>query len=479
MSATDPTRWSLTEAAIAIRNGTVSSLYVTKACLNLIETWQPHINCFIEVEAKSAREAANRADAALAKGQILGPLHGVPVAYKDLFRRQGRPLTAGSRILGGQISPDTATIVARLEKAGAVPLGALNLAELAAYTTGENIHWGDCRNPWNPDHIPGGSSSGSAAAVAARLAYGTLSSDTGGSGRHPAAFCGVVGLKTTHGRISRHGAYPRAWSLDTVGMMARTAADCAVLLGVIAGHDPNDPTSSPLPVPDYEWPLHFPISGMRLGVPGGYYREGLSSAAAYALERSRAVLAEAGLTFAEVEVPDPGPYSDLADAIMKCEAAAIHGRRMREQPEDFSTPVISRNETGLHLLAPRYISALAMRGRLLEEFVATAFADVDVLHIPSVGFPAPSFEEVGRGGPGGVPEVVKEIARFHRPFNYLGLPAVVVPCGFSEDGLPLAFQLVGRPYSEGRLLAIAHAYQARTDWHKRAPTLTEEGAPEG
>lgn len=479
MSATDPTRWSLTEAAIAIRNGTVSSLYVTKACLNLIETWQPHINCFIEVESKAAREAANRADAALVKGQILGPLHGVPVAYKDLFRREGRTLTAGSRILGQQVSPDTATIVARLEKAGAVPLGALNLAELAAYTTGENIHWGDCRNPWNPDHIPGGSSSGSAAAVAGRLAYGTLSSDTGGSGRHPAAFCGVVGLKTTHGRVSRHGAYPRAWSLDTMGVMARTAADCAVLLGAIAGHDPNDPTSSRLPVPDYEWTLHFPVSGMRIGAPGGYYRNDLSPAAADALERSRSVLADAGLNVTPVEVPDPGPYSDLADAIMKCEAATIHGRRIRERPEDFSAPVISRNETGLHLLAPRYISALAMRGRLLEKFVATAFAEADVLHLPAVGFPAPSFEEVRRGGPGGVPDVVRRIARFHRPFNYLGLPAVVVPCGFSEDGLPLAFQLVGRPFSEARLLAIAHAYQARTDWHKRAPALAEESAPEG
>jgi aspartyl-tRNA(Asn)/glutamyl-tRNA(Gln) amidotransferase subunit A len=465
----DPALWSLIEVAQAIRQGDLSSVAATEACLRRIETWQPAINAFISVQAEAALETARAADADLARGHLRGPLHGVPLACKDVMLRRGHPVSAGSKALGQDPATETATVVERLEGAGAIMLGALNLTEWIAYTTGENPNWGDCRNPWNRDRITGGSSSGSGASVAARLAFGALASDTGGSGRTPAAFCGVLGLKPTYGRVSRHGAVPRAWSLDCIGMMARTAADCARLLGVMAGSDSRDPSASALPVPDYEADLERPPSGTRIGIGGGYFAENLTPDVATALEQAVQVLAAAGAPVNPAPVPDPRPFFALSDAVMKCEAAAAHARRMKASPGDFSMPVFARNEGGLHIPATRYLEALAMRGRLSEAFVETAFAGADVLLLPAVAFSAPTFEDVRIDQAGAVPDLVSSITRFLRPFNYLGLPALTVPCGFSKDDMPLAFQLVGRPFGESRLLALAHAYQKATNWHHRQP----------
>ena len=460
---------TLVGAAEAIRTGEVTSVELTESCLRRIEVWQPRINCFTAVHADAARRDAERADAERAAGRIRGPLHGVPLAYKDIFLRPGYPMTVGTSVLAAETraTRTTATVIARLEAAGAVLLGSLNLSEWVGYSTGENPTFGDNRNPWNPNHITGGSSAGSASSVAARLVYGSLASDTGGSGRTPAALCNVVGLKPTYGRASRFGAFPRAWSLDTMSVMSRTAEDAARLLGVIAGRDENDPQTSTLPVPDYEAESAFLPAGTRIGVAGGIYRDGVTAEVEAALAAAIDVLRDAGVLIKTVDLPDPRPFFALADTIMKCEAAAIQGRRMREQPESFSKPVFSRLETGRHISASRYIEALALRPRLTEDFISAAFSDTDLLFIPAVAVPAPTLDSVKEGE---ITRVVNGLTKFFRPFNYPGLPAIIVPCGFSADGLPLAFQLVARPFGEARLIAAARAFQARTDWHEREPS---------
>ena len=248
---TDLALLDLSEAAERVAAGAISSVALTEACLARAEAWQASRNCFIRIDGEAALEAARECDRELKRGHRRGPLHGVPLAHKDMFYRAGKVSTGGSRILQDQVATTTATVLQRLDAAGAIEIGVLNMSEFAAGPTGHNIHFGHCRNAFNAAHIPGGSSSGSAVAVAARAVFGALGSDTGASIRLPAAYNGVVGLKPTYGRVSRHGAMPRSWSMDHVGPFGRTARDCALLLQVIAGHDPNDATSSAQPVPDY------------------------------------------------------------------------------------------------------------------------------------------------------------------------------------------------------------------------------------
>src|SRR3954447_12823934 len=263
----DPALLDLSEAAARVASGAVSSVALTEACLERAQAWQASRNCFIRIDIDAALEAARRCDRELKRGHRRGALHGVPLAHKDMFYRAGKVSTGGSRILQDQIATTTATVLQRLDAAGAIEIGVLNMAEFAAGPTGHNVHFGDCRNAFNAAHVPGGSSSGSAVAVAARATFGALGSDTGASIRLPAAFNGVVGLKPTYGRVSRHGAMPRSWSFDHVGPIARTARDCALLLQVIAGHDPNDATTSAVPVPDYLSSLTATeLSGLTIGI---------------------------------------------------------------------------------------------------------------------------------------------------------------------------------------------------------------------
>lgn len=471
MSVTSsPADWDLATAADALRRREVSSVELVHACLRKIEDWQPRINCFISLEADSALDAARRADTELARGDNRGPLHGVPLAFKDIFRRQGRTVTAGTRMVDEPPAGKTATVIERLEGAGGVLLGTLNLTEWIGYATGENPGFGNCRNPWDTARVPGGSSSGAAAAVAARLVYGAVASDTGGSGRTPAAFCNVVGIKPTYGLVSRNGAVPRAWSLDNIGVMARTAVDCALMLGVIAGHDERDPTTSRLPTPDYEAASRRIPEGSRIGVVDELLGT-LPSAAAGVLDSAAAALSELGVKRVGIRLPDLGPFFALSDAVMKCEAAAIHNRRLRERRSEYSPVVLARIEAGLHLSAARYAEALAMRPKLTGSFIETAFAEVDALLLPAVTIPAPLFTEVESDDAGTVPQPVIEFTRYFRPFNYLGLPALIVPGGVSAEGMPLAFQLVGRPFGEARLLALARAFQSVTRWHQAEPQL--------
>ena len=345
------------------------------------------------------------------------------------------------------------------------------MAEFATGPTGHNEHWGDCRNPWNRDHISGGSSSGSGAAVAGRVVFGALGSDTGGSVRLPSACNGVVGLKPTAGLVSRHGIMPLSHTLDTVGPLTRTVRDAARIVSVIAGHDPRDATSSSRPVPDYEAALAEGAEGLRVGVPTSYFYDLATDEVRALMQRSLDMLRECGVTVVDVSVPDIERINNLSNVVLSSEAAAIHEPWLVGRPEDYQEQVRNRYEPGLHVPAVKYIQALSARSGLLREFVDTALAGVDALHTPAIPFPIPTREETDVGGGERMAAMVAGLSTCTRAANYLGGPGLIVPCGFTGSGLPAAFQLMGRPFSEATLFRLGHAYQQATDWHTRAPDL--------
>jgi aspartyl-tRNA(Asn)/glutamyl-tRNA(Gln) amidotransferase subunit A len=470
--AADPALMTLAEAAAAIRARQMSAVEATKAALARIERWQPRLNCFIGLDAEGALKQAAARDAELARGHVRGALHGVPLAHKDMFYRAGRVSTCGSKILRDWRATTTATVLERLDAAGAVDLGTLNMSEFAAGPTGHNEHFGHCRNPFNPAHITGGSSSGSGASVAARLVYGALGSDTGGSIRLPAACNGVVGLKPTYGRVSRYGALARAWSLDHVGPLTRTAEDCALMMQAIAGHDPNDGAVSHAPVPDFAAGLAGGIKGLRVGVVVEADGAPVDAEVRGALDASLDVLRSLGAETVPVRLAHLQEWYYFADTISKCEGAAIHGPWLRERPQDYSGHVRTRLEAGLVLPATRYLEALSARGRHVAEFLDTVMAKIDVLHCPAIPLPIPTIAETDLEGTGeAVLAQVGRITAYTRPFNFLGIPTISVPCGFTRNGLPVAFQVAARPFAEPLVLRVAHAYQTATDFHEQVPEL--------
>ncbi len=467
----DPALLSLTDVAAAIRDGRLTSVAVTEACLARIDAHEAKVNSIINLERAAVLEAAHAADTALARGDIKGPLHGVPLAHKDMYYRTGHISTCGSKIRRNYVPNVTATVLRRLEDAGALYLGGLNMSEFAAGPTGHNEHFGNCRNPWNRQHVTGGSSSGSGAATAARFVYGAMGSDTGGSVRLPAALCGVAGLKPTYGRISRYGAMPRAWSNDTMGPLARTVRDCALMTQAIAGYDPDDPTTHDEPVPDYLAAIDAGNEGLRVAVPANFFYDDIDGTVREWLGASIDVLRAQGAEIVEARIPDLAPLFRLGDVISKSEAATIHGKWMRQRPQDYGHHTAVRVEAGFHIPATRYIEALSLRARYLREFLDTALADADMLHTPTIPMPVPTIAETAFDGAAGVGDMVARMTMFTRPINYLGLPSLTVPCGFTEGDLPVAFQLVGRPFSEAQLFAMGAAYQSATDWHTRVPAL--------
>ncbi len=462
---------SLVELADAIAARQLSAVEVVTATVARAERLQPVLNCFISLQAEAALERAAAADAALARGEAPGPLHGVPLAHKDMFYRTGHVTTCGSRIRKDFVPDHDSTALARLDRAGAIYLGGLNMAEFATGPTGHNEHWDDCRNPWNQAHISGGSSSGSGASVGGRVVYGALGSDTGGSVRLPSACCGAVGLKPTNGLVSRYGLMPLSYTLDTVGPLTRTVRDAARITGVIAGHDPLDPTSSQRPVPDYEAALAEGAAGLRIGVPTDYFYDVATDEVRALMEQSLDVLRAAGAEVVEVSVPDIARINHLSNVVLSCEAAAIHEPWIAGRPDDYQEQVRNRYEPGLHVPAVKYIQALSARAGLLREFADTALSGVDALHTPGIPFPIPTRDETNVGGGERMAQMVAGLSWCTRAANYLGGPALIVPCGFTASGLPAAFQLMGRPFSEATLFRLGHAYQDVTDWHTRAPSL--------
>jgi len=459
---------SLTELMADLEAGRISSVEATEYCLRRAEAWQPRINAFIRVDGDAALDAARAADAARAKGDKR-PLLGAPLAHKDMFMRRGDRASGGSALLGDIVGTDDATVIRRLAEAGAIETGRLNMSEFAAGPTGHNAHFGHARNPWNPDHITGGSSSGSGAATAAGCVFGALGSDTGGSIRLPAIMCGLYGLKPTYGRVSRYGAMPRAWSLDTVGPLTRSAADAALILAAVAGHDPKDPSTSRRAAPDWRRLIDRPMQGLRLGravgEPFGPVDPETAAAHAAAIE----VFRDLGCEIVDVALPDCQPLYSAADAISKSEAAALHGPWMAERPKDYSLHVYSRTESGFAVPATVYLAAQAARGNVLRAFCGQVFADTDAVLLPSITTPVPSIAETDEGQPGLIYEMVAGITRATRPFNYLGLPGLAVPLGLSSKGLPLSCQLVARPFAERTLLSLGHAHEQATDFAGAAP----------
>jgi aspartyl-tRNA(Asn)/glutamyl-tRNA(Gln) amidotransferase subunit A len=466
--STEPALMTLTAAAKAIATRQFSSHEVTRSCLHRIAQWQPKLNAFMAVEAEAALKAAGEADAALARNHNRGPLHGVPMAHKDMYYDAGKVSTCGSLIRRDFVATSTSTALQRLKDAGSIRLGSLQMVEFAYGPTGHNYHHGAVHNPWKSGHITGGSSSGSGSAVAARLTFAALGSDTGGSIRMPAHFCGVTGLKVTWGRVSRAGAMPLSQSLDTVGPLARTVEDCALLLGLMAGPDPEDPTASLAAVPDYMAATTASIKGLKIGVPASFYVDDLDADVARALDETIAVLKREGADIVKVELPDQRQLSAACQIVLATEAAAYHKRWLIERPQDYGPQVLMRLQNGLAIPAVLYLEAMRWRGPALAAHIA-ATSDVDAVLAPVAPVAAPTIAESDVGNSPNAEAVIQRLTRFTRPINYLGLPSLSIPSAFNARGLPIGMQLVGRSFDEATLLTIGAAFQRATDFHERVP----------
>ncbi len=465
----DITELNLKDLAAAIRRRKVSSVEVTRALLARIDRWQPALNAFARVEAEDALKAAKAADRALAAGKAKGPLHGVPVAHKDMYYSKGKLAECGAKIRRGWIAPATATAVERLEAAGAFRLGALNMVEFAYGPTGHNVHTGNVCNPWDRTRITGGSSSGSGSAVAARLVSAALGSDTGGSIRMPAHFCGTSGFKPTNGRVTRANAMPLSFTLDTVGPLAQTAEDCAIVLSVIAGPDPLDPTTATAPKWDGK-AMKRAAKGMTIGIPKRFYVDDLEPDVASALDDAIAAFKKLGVKIVEVDLPDQVMVAAAALIVLAVEAAACHAPWLRTRPDDYGPQVRNRLQNGLAYSAVEYLEALRWRAHALEAHLA-AIGKCDAVLAPVSRAVAPTIVETDVGGATNAEAIIQGITRFMRPINFLGLPALVIPAGFGQHGMPIGLQIIGRPFNDETVAALGIAFQGATDHHSRVPKL--------
>ena len=459
MTSNDLTRLDLVDVSALLRARAVTARDVAEACLARLRGVGRDLGAVVAVDEGIVLAAAEQADSLARDGRPLGPLHGVPLAHKYMFYRQGRISGCGSRIRADFVPTYTATVLERLDCAGALDIARLNMSEFALGATGHNDITGTPRNPWNQNHVPGGSSSGPAFAVAAGLVYASLGSDTGGSIRQPSAFCGVVGLKPTYGRVSRHGVMPLSFTLDHVGPIARSARDCAVILQAIAGHDAADLTSSTEPVPAYSDGLDGDIRGVRIAVPETYFYDSIDPQIRTCVEESLAVYRSLGARIVNIFVPSLDVANRMASLIAAVEGAALHHRWLETQADDYGPQTRARLLRGLDERATDYVEALRLRGQILAEFGKTVFAQADVLHTPTMPMEAPAITASDVGDNSDFMNYVQRFGHCTRPINYLGLPAISVPAGLTEDGLPSAFQLVARPFDEARLLTLAHAYE--------------------
>ena len=463
----DPAQLTLKEVAAAIRRRKLSSVELTRSLLERIARWQPKLNAFVRVEADDALVAAKTADRALARRGAKGPLHGVPLAHKDMYYSAGKPAGCGSKLREGWIAPVTSTAIVRLEAAGSFRLGALHMSEFAYSPTGHNSYLGPAHNPWDASRITGGSSSGSGAAVAARLTHAALGSDTGGSIRLPAHFCGVTGFKPTYGRVSRANALPLSFTLDTVGPLAQTAEDCALITALIAGPDPLDPTTAGAPAWNAKAARRSP-KGLKIGVPARFYVDDLEPDVAAALDAALAAFTRLGAKIVKVELPDQTALSAAALIVLAVEATSAHAPWLRTRAADYGLQVRNRLENGLAYSAIEYLEALRWRAPALAAHLG-ALGDVDVVIAPASRLVAPTIEETDVGGGPDAEAAIQAVTRFMRPVNYLGLPTLVVPAGQSRQGLPIGLQLIGRPFGDETLIALGAAFQNATDHHRRMP----------
>ena len=459
----DLTALTLLDASELVRARKVSPVELTNACLARIERVNPALNAFITITADQARAEATAAEADIMRGRRRGPLHGIPLALKDLFDTAGVKTTAASAVFADRVPSQDAEVVRRLRQAGAVLLGKLNMHEFAYGDTSAVSHYGPVRNPWDRTRVSGGSSGGSGAAVAARLCYGALGSDTGGSIREPSAFCGIAGLKPTYGRVSTAGVVPLSWSLDHVGPMCRTVADTATLLQAIAGYDPADTNSVDAPVPDYSRALTERTAALRIGIPRTLFYEGLDAEVERAIEETLAVIRRQTMTMHDVELPK---YQTLP--VVGAEAYAFHLPYVTKTPELYKPATRQRIEGGARVSASDYIAGKRELDRL-RRAVAAVFSNVDLLVTPTVPVLPPTVDEAVNNPAVPPPGGVAPTLRNTQPFDIFGLPTISIPCGFSRAGLPIGLQITGPRLGEARVLTLAYAFEQATEWHRRAP----------
>jgi aspartyl-tRNA(Asn)/glutamyl-tRNA(Gln) amidotransferase subunit A len=472
-SMDDRTGITLSEASQLVRSKKVSPVELTHECLSRIERLNPKLNAFISVTAHTAMTEARQAEAEVQHDRWRGPLHGIPIALKDLVDIAGVPTTAASGVFKDRVPTEDAEIVRRLTAAGAVFLGKLNLQECAYGGSSAISYFGPIHNPWNLDYSPGGSSGGSAVAVAAQLCFAAIGTDTGGSIRQPSAYCSVVGLKPTYGRVSTSGVIPLSWSFDHVGPITRTAMDAALMLDVIAGYDPQDATSIDAHVPGYAATIADSTSSLRLGIPRAYFFDELHPDIQAAMEAALSVLKT--ITVSEHDVAPlltDATYSSWMDsysAIFTAEAHAYHKDHIARNPELYQAPTLKRLRAGADVTTATYIQG---RRRLdqVRRSIAHAFKSVDLLITPTVRVPPFTIADLQAD-----PDTVraKELAMLHntKPWNFPGLPTISVPCGFTSTGLPIGMQITGPPGGEATVLRLAYAYEQATEWHKRKPNL--------
>jgi aspartyl-tRNA(Asn)/glutamyl-tRNA(Gln) amidotransferase subunit A len=469
-------RLTLEAAAAAVAREEVRPIELVDACLSRIASLNDQLLAYITVFEDEARAGARASEAMLRAGYRLGPLHGVPIALKDNIGVARQRTTAGSKILADWLPDTDATVAARLRSAGAILIGKTNMDEFAHGGSSANQHYGSTRNPWDVGRTPAGSSGGSAVAVAARTCFGALGTDTDGSVRLPASATGIVGMRPTLGRVSNEGVIPLAWSMDTVGPMARTVLDCATILEVIAGYDPGDPTSKAAPTSRYTAALEQGIEGLRIGVILDYSLADLQPAVGAAIRTALETLEHAGGWVVPVEIPDVGGAIPAQRSIELCESSAFHQRWLRERADDYGDDVRTLLLAGEKHLAVDYIEAQRFRD-LLRGRVLAAFDAVDVLVCPAAPFTAARIGATTVVIDDDEEDLVLASTRFTGISSLTGLPALTVPCGFDGDGLPSGMQLIGRPFGEATLFRVGAAFQRVTDFHTRVPPLGEDRAP--
>ena len=458
------TELTLREAEALVLSRRVSPLELTQTYLTRIEQVNPQVNCFITVTAELALKQARQVEKVLS-GQGNPPLLcGIPIALKDLFETQGVRTTGGSKFYIDYVPQSNAVVVEKLYQAGAILLGKLNMHEIALGVTNVNPHFGACHNPWKLEHVSGGSSGGSAAGLAARLCLGSLGSDTGGSIRIPASLCGVVGLKPTYGRVSLRGVIPLSWSLDHVGPLARQVEDAAILLQVMAGYDADDPCAANVPVDDYLANLKKGMRGWRVALARDEFFDQIDGEIFEAFQEAGEVFKSLGARIFQVPFPGAREAAQANALMVTSEAATFHQERLTSQPEDFGEDVLQRLQMGAAYSMSEYILARYTQRTMCRQF-GRFFEDYDILLTPTTPITAPPIQ-----GPDAV-EQARLLTRFTAPFNLTGLPAISLPCGFSNQGLPIGLQIVSPAWSEARLLRAAYAYEQATDWHLRKPLL--------
>ncbi len=443
----------LEDVAARIAAKDVSPVELTEAVLTRIERLNPKLNAFITLTADRALEQARAAQREIAAGKYRGTLHGVPVAVKDLYATKGVRTTAGSKILADWVPDFDATVVAKLNDAGAVSLGKLGMHEFAYGTTSDNVHFGAIRNPWNLDHVPGGSSGGSGSATAAGLAYATLGSDTGGSIRMPAAACGCVGFMPTYGRASLHGAVPLSWTLDHAGPLTRTVRDAAIVMGAISGRDPLDPATEDVPVPDWLDGIERGARGLRIGVPKQYFWDNPDPDVERLVRKAIADLESAGASVREIDWPQLAQYGAAFVPVMFAEASAYHAPNFPSRRDDYGADVAARLDVGLTITGVQYV----LGQRFLEEqrrgAADAVLEGVDVLAVPTMPIVAPAIEDTRRN------DAAARMSTFTLIFDLSGQPAIAIPCGLAPNGMPASIMFAARRWDEAAALRAARAYE--------------------